>query len=266
MKRIRIVAVGFAFFCMTSLLLGRVHPFGDAASYAAKTTPSILMEHSAIPPEVRSTLAAKCADCHSMQTRLPVYGRFAPLSWMMERDIVKGRAQINFSLWDTYSTEQQEMFKAEIVQQTKTHRMPLPQYRMIHWDTRITDADVLAFTRWARNTPGTPADLSEAQPAEDGDPVRGKEVFEKRCTGCHAMETDREGPHLRGVYGRTSGTVPGFSYSQALVDAHIVWDEKSLEQWLTDPDTLVPNNNMEFHVPKPQERRDLVQYLKQSSK
>ncbi len=42
-----------------------------------------------------------------------------------------------------------------------------------------------------------------------------------------------------------------------------MWDEKSLEQWLTDPDTLVPNNNMEFHVPKEQERRDLIQFLKQ---
>jgi cytochrome c len=98
---------------------------------------------------------------------------------------------------------------------------------------------------------------------EEGDAVRGKEVFEKRCTGCHALDQDREGPRLRGVYGRNSGEVPGFPYSEALKKARIVWNEKSLEQWLTDPDSLVPGNNMDFHVPKAQERRDLVRFLRQ---
>ncbi|HTZ58728.1 MAG TPA: c-type cytochrome [Acidobacteriaceae bacterium] len=98
-----------------------------------------------------------------------------------------------------------------------------------------------------------------------GDPGRGKDVFEKRCTGCHAMEQSREGPKLRGVYGRTSGTVPGYPYSEALKKAAIVWDEASLEKWLTDPDTLVPGNNMDLHVPNAQERSDLVAYLKRSS-
>ena len=104
-----------------------------------------------------------------------------------------------------------------------------------------------------------------AQPAGQADPVRGKEVFEKRCTGCHALEQDREGPRLRGVFGRTSGTVAGFPYSPALTKAGIVWDELSLEQWLSDPDTLVPGNNMGFHVPKAEERRDLIAFLKQQA-
>jgi cytochrome c len=116
---------------------------------------------------------------------------------------------------------------------------------------------VLAFTR-------TPA-FAQAPSAEEGDPVRGKQVFEKRCTGCHAIEEDREGPRLHGVFGRTSGTVAGFAYSPALVQAHIVWDESSLEKWLSGPDTLVPGTNMDFYVAKLQERRDLIMYLKQVS-
>jgi cytochrome c len=79
------------------------------------------------------------------------------------------------------------------------------------------------------------------------------------------MASDREGPRLQGVFGRTSGTVEGFTYSAALKNAHIVWNEYSLEKWLTDPDVLVPGNNMEFHVPKPQERRDLVEFLRQNT-
>ena len=98
----------------------------------------------------------------------------------------------------------------------------------------------------------------------EGDPIRGKAVFEKRCTGCHAMTHDREGPRLAGVYGRTSGEVAGFAYSPELKKAHIVWSDKTLDSWLTDPDTLVPGNNMEFRVIKPQERRDLIRFLRES--
>jgi cytochrome c len=149
----------------------------------------------------------------------------------MERDILKGRKAMNLSLWDSYSAEQQESFKAKIVQETKAGEMPLLQYRMIHWNARISDRDMQNLTRWARGKPGV--DASE-QLVHKGDPVRGKETFEKRCTGCHAMASDREGPRLQGVFRRTSGTVEGFAYSAALTNAHIVWNESSLEKWLTD--------------------------------
>jgi cytochrome c len=59
--------------------------------------------------------------------------------------------------------------------------------------------------------------------------------------------------------------VVNFAYSPALKRAHIVWDDKSLDKWLTDPDAFIPGNEMEFEVSKPQERRDLISYLKQSS-
>jgi cytochrome c len=70
---------------------------------------------------------------------------------------------------------------------------------------------------------------------------------------------------LQGVYGRTSGTVVNFAYSSALKRAHVVWDETSLEKWLTDPDAFIAGNDMDFLVSKPRERRDLISYLKQSS-
>jgi cytochrome c len=70
---------------------------------------------------------------------------------------------------------------------------------------------------------------------------------------------------LQGVYGRTSGPVTDYAYSEALKKAHIVWDDKSLEKWLTDPDTFVPDNNMDFLVSKSQERKDVISYLKQVS-
>jgi cytochrome c len=79
------------------------------------------------------------------------------------------------------------------------------------------------------------------------------------------MNENRAGPKLLGVYGRTSGTAAGFSYSEAIKKAAIVWDEKSLNKWLTDPDEFIPGNAMDFSLPKAQERQDVIAYLKKSS-
>src|SRR5882757_4754359 len=175
MRRVRIAFISCVFAAAVSLLLARVHPFGDAGLSAAKATQVPILEHSSAPLEVRATLVAKCADCHSMQTRPPFYGRFAPISWLMERDIVEGRKKMNLSLWDSYSADQQQILEAKIVQETKAHEMPPLQYRMIHWNARITDADIQSFTQWAREMPVVALGLpgSPAQPAGEGDPIHG---------------------------------------------------------------------------------------------
>jgi cytochrome c len=101
--------------------------------------------------------------------------------------------------------------------------------------------------------------------AEAPSPSRGKETFEKRCGGCHSLDRDKEGPRLRGVYGRPSGSVSSFNYSTMLKSAHITWGAESLDKWLTDPDKVVPDTDMAFHVDKADERRDIIAYLKELS-
>jgi cytochrome c len=98
-----------------------------------------------------------------------------------------------------------------------------------------------------------------------GDADRGKELFEKRCTGCHSLDQDKEGPRLRGVYGRQTGRISTFKYSAALQSAHITWDDASLEKWLTDPDSLIADNDMAYRIPKADERADIIRYLKLAS-
>ena len=98
-----------------------------------------------------------------------------------------------------------------------------------------------------------------------GDADRGKQLFEKRCTGCHSLDQDKEGPRLRNVYGRTAGSISTFNYSDALKSAHVTWDDVSLDKWLTDTESLVPDNDMSFHVPKADERADIIRFLKASA-
>jgi cytochrome c len=81
--------------------------------------------------------------------------------------------------------------------------------------------------------------------------------------GCHALNEDHEGPRLAGVYGRRAGTVPGFDYSEGLKGSGITWTEENLERWLSGPDLVVKDTKMDFYVPKADERRDLIAFLKQ---
>jgi cytochrome c len=247
-----------------SLALACIHPFGNAGLYAEKYAGTPILKSAKVPSEVRAILVEKCADCHSDHTQAPFYGRFAPASWLMERDIVKARRAMNLSLWDTYSADRQQTLAAKMVQESKSLEMPPVQYRFIHWNARIADADLRIFNHWVHGPQSIPTD-ADAMVAAEGNPTRGKALFEKRCTGCHALTQNHQGPQLQGIYGRRSGTAMAFAYSAALKNAQIVWDEKSLEKWLTDPDAFIPGNDMDFLVPKPQERRDLVSYLKQSS-
>ena len=246
-----------------SLLLARVHPFGDAGLYAGHAAAEAVPEQAAIPPDVRAMLNAKCADCHSAQTRTPLYGRFAPVSWLLERDIMEARKHMDLSQWTTYTPEEQDTLKSKMLQQAKTGAMPVMQYRMIHWSSRITPADIAALTNWAH--PRVAADARSAA-VLPGDPDRGRAVFEKRCTGCHSLERNIEGPRLGGVFGRPTGAVPGFPYSAALKNAHAVWNEQSLDKWLTEPDSFVGGSNMDFRVPKAQERQDLIAFLAKAAR
>src|SRR5512146_1421288 len=71
------------------------------------------------------------------------------------------------------------------------------------------------------------------------DAAAGRDNFGKRCTGCHALDRDKEGPRLAGVVGRKAGAVAGFPYSDAVKKSAIVWNETVLDKWLTDPESVI---------------------------
>jgi cytochrome c len=98
-----------------------------------------------------------------------------------------------------------------------------------------------------------------AQAAEEG-----KALFDRRCAGCHALDSDKEGPRLRRVYGRAAGAVESFQYSDALKKSGIKWDSATLDQWLTDTEKLVPASDMNVRVPNAEERRAIIVYLERS--
>ena len=99
-----------------------------------------------------------------------------------------------------------------------------------------------------------------------GDPIRGKELYDSRCTGCHSIDQNRIGPAHQGVFGRRAGLAPGFDYSPAVKASRIVWSEKTLNAWLTSPEKLIPGQRMGYSVSEANDRADLVAYIKTLTK
>jgi cytochrome c len=95
-----------------------------------------------------------------------------------------------------------------------------------------------------------------------GDAVHGAQVY-KTCGICHSLDKNGQGPRHAGVFGRTAGSVPDYAYSPALKKSGIVWDEATLDKWLTDPSVLVPGTKMFYRLKSAQDRADVIEYLKE---
>lgn len=104
-----------------------------------------------------------------------------------------------------------------------------------------------------------------------GDAVKGAKIF-KRCAACHTVEkggANKQGPNLHDLFGRKSGTLASYAdkYSPAMKAKGVVWSEATLDTYLADPKAFVPKNKMIFvGVKKPNERADVIAYLKQATK
>jgi cytochrome c len=112
------------------------------------------------------------------------------------------------------------------------------------------------------------ASLSSAL-AEPGDASSGQQDF-RVCAPCHSLEPDRNmtGPSLANLWGRKAGSLPSFDrYSDALKSSGIIWDDRALDGWLTDPPRMVPDNEMPFEgINDGRVRADLLALLKDATK
>jgi cytochrome c len=111
---------------------------------------------------------------------------------------------------------------------------------------------------------GLHAAYAQASPVRDAVMAlqRGEALYEARCTGCHSVDVHRVGPAHAGVYGRKAGSAAGYAYSVALKASNIVWKTRTLDDWLRDPEAVIPGQRMGFSVEEAADRADLIAYLK----
>jgi cytochrome c2 len=80
--------------------------------------------------------------------------------------------------------------------------------------------------------------------------------------GCRCLSR----PSLAGVFGCKSGTEPGYNYLKAMKGANVIWDEKTLDEYLQGPGKFVRGTRMVYFVPNEKDRQDVIAYLKTLSK
>jgi cytochrome c len=98
------------------------------------------------------------------------------------------------------------------------------------------------------------------------DVAAGENSF-KKCLPCHAVGADAKnkiGPLLNGLEGRKSGTIEGYTYTEANRNSGIIWDDATFRDYIRDPRAKIPGTKMVFAgIKNDKEVADLWAYLKQ---
>jgi hypothetical protein len=101
------------------------------------------------PPEAMAVLQRACYDCHSNRTAWPWYSRVAPVSWLVSHDVAEGREHLNFTEWDALRPSARRHVIEELWEEVEEGEMPLPAYRAMHPEARLSAADKETLRAWA---------------------------------------------------------------------------------------------------------------------
>jgi hypothetical protein len=100
------------------------------------SNPPVLSEPGWDSTATRNLAVRACFDCHSNETVWPWYSNIAPMSWLVQRDVIQGREELNFSTWGRGEQEAEDI--AEVI---RDGEMPPMQYLLLHPGARLTDAE-----------------------------------------------------------------------------------------------------------------------------
>jgi enamine deaminase RidA (YjgF/YER057c/UK114 family) len=101
-----------------------------------------------VPAQVIAILKRSCYDCHSNASRWPWYSEVAPMSWSVAGHVRDGRAEMNFSTWNTSPASRRIRRLEQACDLVRKGDMPLPSYLLLHRDAKMSESDVRAVCDW----------------------------------------------------------------------------------------------------------------------
>lgn len=126
---------------------------------------------------------------------------------------------------------------------------------------------------WPLSDIGDSPQMATVARAFQTDPTavsNGERQFLRKCSVCHTTQGDgarRAGPTLAGIFGRKAGAVPGYAYTQTLVDSPIIWDDATIDALFDiGPEHYLPGTKMPMQrIRKAEDRADLIDYLRRAT-
>ena len=116
-----------------------------------------------VPPDLDAIFVKSCNDCHSNKTVYPWYSQVAPASWFLSNHIKEGRAELNFSEWNSYAPKKKAHKLEEICEKVERSEMPLPSYLWIHRDAALTPDQTKMICDWSKAEITNLGPLTEAK-------------------------------------------------------------------------------------------------------
>jgi hypothetical protein len=105
-----------------------------------------------VPANVQPILQNACYDCHSNNTRYPLYSYIQPAGWILANHIKKGKAMLNLSDFGSYSFRRRISKLKDMVAEIEDGEMPLASYKMLHKNARLSAAEKDLIVNWIRKT------------------------------------------------------------------------------------------------------------------
>jgi hypothetical protein len=102
-------------------------------------------------PIVKSILKKSCYDCHSNETKYPIYSYIFPVSVFLRHHVEEGREELNFSNWENLSTTKKISKADDIVDELEEGEMPLFSYTIFHRDAKLTKEEIQIIKKWAES-------------------------------------------------------------------------------------------------------------------
>lgn len=102
-----------------------------------------------VSPAVKNILETSCYDCHSDSTHYYWYFNIQPIAWWLNNHIVEGKRELNFSIFNSYSSQRKHRKFQEIIEQVSSDEMPVSSYILIHNNAKLTSDQKLMLIEWA---------------------------------------------------------------------------------------------------------------------
>jgi hypothetical protein len=124
-----------------------VHPLPHQA---AERAGAAVLLGADIPPSVADVFAHACINCHSEKTSWPWYSHVAPVSWLVESDVMHAREHLNLSRWDSLEAADQRVLLTAIATVIENREMPPHKYVALHPEAKLSAEDSIRVIEWAR--------------------------------------------------------------------------------------------------------------------